>query len=85
MNAEAKVKISRFFRIYVVDALSYMATGKQEYLDVAKKTANHFITNLVDDPVPLCDFRQPAEPRIYDTCAGAVAACGMLAGEHNKA
>ena len=32
----------------------------------------------MDDPVPLCDFRQPAEPRIYDTCAGAVAACGML-------
>ncbi|MBE6241724.1 MAG: PTS sugar transporter subunit IIC [Bacteroidales bacterium] len=27
MNAEAKVKISRFFRIYVVDALSYMAMG----------------------------------------------------------
>ena len=58
--------------------LSYMATGKQEYLDTAKKTANHFILNLIDDPVPLCDFRQPAEPRIYDTCAGAVAASGML-------
>ena len=58
--------------------LSYMATGKQEYLNVAKKTANHFITNLIDDPVPLCDFRQPAEPRIYDTCAGAVAASGLL-------
>lgn len=58
--------------------LSYLATRKQEYLDVAKRTANHFIANLADDPVPLCDFRQPNDPRIYDTCAGAIAASGML-------
>lgn len=59
-------------------ALNYLCTGKEEYLEVSKATANHFIMNLIDDPVPLCDFRQPAEPRIYDTCAGAVAASGLL-------
>ena len=28
--------------------------------------------------IPLCDFRQPAVPALYDTTAGACAACGLL-------
>lgn len=58
--------------------LSFLATGKQAYLDTAKMTANHFIMNTVEDPVPLSDFRQPKEPKVYDTCAGVVAASGLL-------
>lgn len=59
--------------------LSYIHTGKTEYLDTAKKVANYFIANIAeDDYLPLCDFRAPAEPVIYDSTAGAVAACGMI-------
>lgn len=58
--------------------LSYIHTGKQEYLDTAKKVAHYFIANVCDDWLPKCDFRCPEEPVIYDTTAGACAACGLL-------
>lgn len=58
--------------------LSYIHTGKQEYLDTAKKVAHYFIASVCDDYLPRCDFRSPAEPVIYDTTAGACAACGLL-------
>ena len=58
--------------------LSYIHTGKQEYLDTAKKVAHYFIASVCDDYLPKCDFRSPAEPVIYDTTAGACAACGLL-------
>lgn len=59
-------------------ALSYIHTGKQEYLDTAKKVAHYFIANLSSDGVPLVDFRSPKEPVMKDTSAGAVAACGLI-------
>lgn len=59
-------------------ALSYIHTQKQEYLDAAKRVAHYFIANLAEYPVPLCDFRAPKEPVIYDTSAGACAACGLI-------
>lgn len=59
-------------------ALSYLHTGKQEYLDTAKKVAHYFIANVCDDYLPKCDFRSPDEPVIYDTTAGAIAACGLI-------
>ena len=60
-------------------ALSYAHTGKHEYLDTAKKVAHYFIANLADnDWLPLCDFRAPAEPVVYDSTAGACAACGLI-------
>lgn len=60
-------------------ALSYRYTGDQRYLDTAKKTAHYFMINCsLTGDVPLCDFRQPAEPVIYDASAGACAACGLL-------
>jgi unsaturated chondroitin disaccharide hydrolase len=58
--------------------LSYIHTQKQEYLDTAKKTAHYFISNLQDNGLPLCDFRAPGEPVIYDSTAGAIAACGLI-------
>ena len=58
--------------------LSYLHTGKQEYLDTAKRVANYFISQITDDYIPRCDFRQPAEPVLKDDTAGAVAAAGLL-------
>lgn len=58
--------------------LSYIHTGKAEYLDTAKRCANYFIANVCDDWLPRADFRSPAEPVIYDSTAGACAACGLL-------
>lgn len=58
--------------------LSYLHTGKQEYLDTTKKVANYFISQIVDDYIPRCDFRQPPEPVIKDNAAGNIAACGLL-------
>jgi len=59
--------------------LSYIHTGKVEYLNTAKKAAHYFISCVSDtDYLPLCDFRAPAEPVIYDSTAGAIAACGLI-------
>ena len=58
--------------------LSYLHTGKQAYLDTAKRIAHYFIANLQDDDVPPCDFRSPKTPVYKDTTAGACAACGLL-------
>ena len=58
--------------------LSYLATGKPEYLSAAKRIAHYFIANVADDYIPRCDFRQPAEPNINDNAAGAIASCALL-------
>ncbi len=58
--------------------LSYLHTGKQEYLDTAKRVAHYFISQITDDWVPRCDFRQPADPDIRDNAAGNIAASGLL-------
>ena len=58
--------------------LSYLHTGEQRYLDTAKRVANYFISQITDDWMPRCDFRQPAEPALKDNVAGNVAACGLL-------
>lgn len=71
-------------------ALSYRHSGKQSYLDAAKRVASYFMANAsLTGYVPLVDFRAPAEPVWYDTTAGAIAACGMLeieehVGEYEK-
>ncbi len=57
--------------------LSYLHTGKPEYLDVAKKVAHYFIANVaVDEWLPQVDFRAPGKE--HDTTAGAIAACGLI-------
>lgn len=59
--------------------LAYKYAGKPEYLDAAKRSANYFIANVAATGyVPLADFRAPATPVLYDTSAGACAACGLL-------
>ncbi len=60
-------------------ALSYLHTGEARYLDAAKRTAHYFIAAMGDsDDVPPSDFRAPAEPRLYDASAGAIAASGLF-------
>ena len=59
--------------------ISYIHTGKQEYLDTAKKVAHYFISAIANDGyIPKCDFRAPDEPDYIDTTAGALAACGLI-------
>lgn len=60
-------------------ALSYRYTKDERYLNTAKKVAHYFMSNCsLTDFVPLCDFRQPEQPKIYDASAGLCAACGLM-------
>lgn len=60
-------------------ALSYRYTGKEEYLDAAKRSAHYFIANAaMNDFDVVIDFRAPKEPVYYDNTAAACAACGLL-------
>ena len=60
-------------------AISYAHTKDERYLSAAKQLAHYFIANLsLTGWLPLCDFRAPADPLIYDSTAGAIAACGLL-------
>ncbi|MBR5439429.1 MAG: glycoside hydrolase family 88 protein [Clostridia bacterium] len=59
--------------------LSYIHTGKKEYLETAIKCANYFIKEVKKTGyIPLCDFNQPKTPAYYDSTAGAVVACGLI-------
>ena len=58
--------------------LSYIHTGEERYLNAAKQIANYFIANCCDDWIPRVDFRSPSQPVMYDSTAGACAACGLL-------
>lgn len=59
--------------------LSYAYTGEQRYLDIAKQTAQFFLTELGEEIVPFWDFRAPDEHRIaWDSSAAAIAASGLL-------
>ena len=59
-------------------ALSYVHTGKTEYLDTAKRIAHYFISNIPEDGRIPTDFRAPVEPFYEDASAAAIAACGFL-------
>ncbi len=59
--------------------ISYIHTGCERYLNAAKSVANYFISCVQNDGwLPKCDFRAPSEPLIYDSTAGACAACGLI-------
>ncbi|MDF2924995.1 MAG: glycosyl hydrolase family 88 [Paenibacillaceae bacterium] len=58
--------------------MSYIHTGKEEYLQTAKRIAHYFIANIPEDGLIPIDFRQPAEPRLEDNTAAAIAACGLI-------
>ena len=48
-------------------------------LNTAKKVAHYFVSNLVmTNWLPLVDFRAPDAPVLYDSTAGAIAACGLI-------
>lgn len=58
--------------------LSYLHSGKQEYLKTSEKVADYFISQVQQDWIPRCDFRQPENDDLKDACAGTIAACGLL-------
>jgi len=58
--------------------LAYLNMGKQEYLDIAKKVAHYFISNLEEGKLPRVDFRAPEEPVYYDSSAASIATCGLI-------
>lgn len=59
-------------------ALSYIHTGKKEYLTVSQRVAEYYLSQVANDWIPRCDFRQPEGDDLRDACAGAIAACGLL-------
>ena len=59
--------------------LSYIHTKEEKYLDTAKKVAHYFMAHTATtDWLPLVDFRAPDTPVVYDSSAGACAACGLI-------
>lgn len=57
--------------------LSYIHTGKKEYLNAAKRVAHYFIAAIIEDGyLPRVDLRAPAPQ--HDTTAGAIAASGLI-------
>ena len=59
-------------------AQAYLNTGKEKYLDTAKRVAHYFIANLKKDELPLLDFRAPESPVYYDASAASITTCGLL-------
>ncbi len=58
--------------------MSYKHTGKDDYLQTAKRVAHYFMANIPENGVIPVDFRQPAEPVLEDDTAAAIAACGLI-------
>ena len=59
--------------------LSYIHTKEQKYLDTAIKVADYFCEQTEKTAwLPRVDFCQPETPRVYDSTAGAIAACGLI-------
>lgn len=59
--------------------LSYIYTGDCKYLDGAERAAEVYIRETEKtDWLPRCDFRQPDEPKKFDSTSGAVTACGLI-------
>ena len=60
-------------------SLAYRHTGKQQYLDAARRSAHYCIANMaVNDWLPAVDFRAPEHPEKYDSTAGMVIASALL-------
>lgn len=58
--------------------MSYIHTGKEAYLDTAKRIAHYFIANIPENGLIPVDFRQPKEPAWEDSTAAAIGACGLI-------
>lgn len=59
-------------------AISYLHTGKQAYLDTAKRVAHYCMANIPESGILPVDFRQPKEPAYEDSCGACVIAGGLL-------
>lgn len=58
--------------------LSYIHTGREEYLHTAKRAANYLIAACAGDWRVRADLAAPREPVVYDSTAACCAACGLL-------
>ena len=58
--------------------ISYIHTGKQEYLDTAKKVAHYCMACILESGLIPVDFRQPEQPAYEDSCGACVIAGGLL-------
>lgn len=58
--------------------ISYIHTGKKEYLDTAKRIAHYIIANIPEDGIIPVDFCQPKEPAWEDSCGACVIANGLI-------
>lgn len=58
--------------------ISYLHTGRQEYLDAAKRVAHYCIASLPESSIVPSDFRQPESPALEDSCGACVIAGGLL-------
>lgn len=58
--------------------ISYIHTGKQEHLDIARKVADYCVASIPDNGIIPIDFRQPPEPAYEDSCGACVIAGGLL-------
>lgn len=58
--------------------ISYIHTGKQEYLDAAKKVSHYCIACIQEDGLIPIDFRQPADVKLEDSCGACIIASGLL-------
>lgn len=58
--------------------ISYRHTGKEAYLETAKKVASYCVSELPEDGVLPIDFRQPKSPSWEDSCGAVILAGGFL-------
>ena len=58
--------------------LSYLHTMDRRYLYTANRIADYFISQIREDGLTSCDFRQGADEDLVDNIAGACAASGLI-------
>lgn len=58
--------------------LSYLHTGKKEYLETACRVADFCIEHISDNYVIPIDFMQPEIPQVEDSCGACVIAGGLI-------
>ncbi len=58
--------------------ISYLHTGKKEYLDTARRVADYCVAQVPSDGIIPVDFCQPPEPAYEDSCGACVIAGGLL-------
>lgn len=59
-------------------ATSYKMTKNTGYLTTARMSADYFISKVPEAGIIPIDFDQPTVPALEDSCAAAIAACGLL-------